>query len=96
MGYNTKRIRHVCSVKGCNNRDTILIAKNGQIGGVYLCEECAKKAAEVFGGAKKKAVKAEAKAEVKDDVVEETSEDAVKAESVKGKRRTMVIPKDGE
>lgn len=89
MAYNIKRIRHVCSVKGCNNRDVVLIAKNGQIGGVYLCEECAKAAVKYFADKKSaKAVKAE---EVKEEVKEEAE-----TEAPRSRRRPIVIPKDGE
>ena len=41
MAYKAKRKRHVCSTKGCRNREVILYSKNGEIGGgLYLCKEC--------------------------------------------------------
>lgn len=41
MAYRAKRKRHVCSTKGCRNREVILYSKNGEIGGgLYLCKEC--------------------------------------------------------
>ena len=76
MGYNIKKIRHVCSVKGCSNRDVVLIAKNGHIGGVYICRECAKAALDAL--TEKKSAKAKVE------------------EAPMAKRRSMVIPKDGE
>ena len=88
MAYNIKKIRHVCSVKGCSNRDVVLIAKIGHIGGVYLCGECAKAALDAL--TEKKATKA--KVEEAPEVVEEAKVE----EAPKAKRRSMVIPKDGE
>lgn len=39
--YKAKRKRHVCSIKGCRNREVILFARSSEIGGgVYLCKEC--------------------------------------------------------
>ena len=88
MAYNTKKIRHVCSVKGCSNRDVMLIAKNGHIGGVYLCRECAKAALDALTEKKSAKVKVEEAPEV--------VEEAKVEEVPKAKRRSMVIPKDGE
>ncbi len=88
MSYNVRRIRHVCSVRGCGNRETILIAKNGQLGGVYLCAECAKKAFEVFSEAEKKADAAKTEKEaVADEVV---------SEPVKKAAKKKAASKDGE
>ncbi len=88
MAYNTKRIRHVCSVKGCSNRDVVLIARNGHFGGVYLCRECAKAALDAL------TEKKSAKAKVEE--APEAVEEAKVEEAPKSKRRSMVIPKDGE
>lgn len=39
--YLFKRKRHVCSMKGCRNKEVLLCTKNGELGGgIYLCREC--------------------------------------------------------
>ena len=41
MAYTARRMRHVCSMKGCRNRDVVLVSKNGELGGgIYICHEC--------------------------------------------------------
>ena len=48
-----KTTGHVCSVAGCNNRDTVLVARSADGGGgVYLCGECIKAAYGIRFGAK--------------------------------------------
>lgn len=87
MSYNKRRIRHVCSVKGCSNRDVVQIARGGHIGGVYLCRECAKEALSAFE--EKKAVKKTVAPEVVEEVAEEAPKKVVR-------KKSMTVPKDGE
>ncbi|MBR2131505.1 MAG: hypothetical protein IJ955_03045 [Oscillospiraceae bacterium] len=48
-----KTAGHVCSVRGCSNRDTVLVARSADGGGgVYLCGECVKAAYGLRFGAK--------------------------------------------
>ena len=48
-----KTTGHVCSVTGCSNRDTVLVARSADGGGgVYLCGECIKAAYGIRFGAK--------------------------------------------
>lgn len=48
-----KTAGHVCSVRGCSNRDTVLVARSADGGGgVYLCGECIKAAYGLRFGAK--------------------------------------------
>ena len=42
--------RHICSVKGCGNRDTVLVARSQDLyGGMYICRGCVAALAEHFG-----------------------------------------------
>lgn len=86
MSYNKRRIRHVCSVKGCSNRDVVLIARGGHIGGVYLCRECASEALSAF----------EEKKTAVPEAVEEVSEVAEEAPKKVSSKKAMTVPKDGE
>lgn len=93
MSYNKRRIRHVCSVKGCSNRDVVLISRNGHIGGVYLCRECASEASSAFE--EKKAVKKAVAPEAVEEVAE-IAEVAEEAPKKAAKKKAMTVPKDGE
>ena len=33
--------RHICSVRGCGNKDTVMVARSSDLaGGVFLCKNC--------------------------------------------------------
>ena len=88
---NGRRMRHVCSMKGCRNRDVMLVSKNEELGGgLYLCKECItelQRFKPYFEDEKVKAKKEEApKAEV-----EEAKEEAPKTSG-----RRIVVPKSGK
>lgn len=34
--------RHICSVRGCGNKDTVMVARSSDLaGGLFLCRDCA-------------------------------------------------------
>lgn len=34
--------RHICSVRGCGNKDTVMVARSSDLaGGLFLCKNCA-------------------------------------------------------
>lgn len=87
MAYKAKRMRHICSMKGCRNRDVMLISKSGELGGgLYLCREC-------IENLQKFIPYFDAKAEKKDDktkkTVEAAKEDA--EESATPAKRTTAL-----
>ena len=33
--------RHICSVRGCGNKDTVMVARSSDLaGGLFLCRDC--------------------------------------------------------
>ena len=42
---NAKKVKRMCSVKGCHNTDTYAITRTKEYGGVIICEKCLKDAA---------------------------------------------------
>lgn len=35
--------RHICSVRGCGNRDTVMTARSADLaGGIFICADCVK------------------------------------------------------
>ena len=33
--------RHICSVRGCGNKDTVMVARSSDLaGGMFLCRDC--------------------------------------------------------
>ena len=40
---NIKKLtrRHICSVRGCGNKDTVLFARSSDLaGGIFICRDC--------------------------------------------------------
>ena len=100
MAYIGRRMRHVCSMKGCRNREVFLVSKNGELGGgLYLCEECMrgmKKYIDLFDAEKKakKTESPETPESEKNDALED--EDKFVEKKTSPKKRTVVVPKDEE
>jgi hypothetical protein len=44
INVRVKRLKRMCSVKGCNCTDTYAISKTSEFGGVIICEECIRQA----------------------------------------------------
>lgn len=102
MAYHGRRMRHVCSTKGCSNRDVILYAKNREVGGgLYLCKTCIEnlqKFLPLFGDGKKADEKKEVVEKAVEEVAdgeEETPKKAVK-NAERSSKKSMTVPKDGE
>lgn len=35
--------RHICSVRGCGNKDTVMVARSSDLaGGLFVCRDCVK------------------------------------------------------
>ena len=71
---NIKKLtrKHICSVRGCGNKDTVLFARSADLaGGIFICRDCVAELASFFFQPE------EGKAET----VAETAETAETAES---------------
>ena len=105
MAYHGRRMRHVCSTKGCSNRDVILYAKNREVGGgLYLCKTCIEnlqKFLPLFGEGKKADEKKETTEKAVEGVAEEKAVEGVadgaeEAPKKVSRKKSMTVPKDGE
>ena len=48
---NIKKLtrRHICSVRGCGNKDTVLFARSADLaGGIFICRDCVTELASFF------------------------------------------------
>lgn len=42
LNIRTLKHRHICSVRGCGNKDTVMVARSSDLaGGLFLCRDCA-------------------------------------------------------
>lgn len=42
LNVRTLKHRHVCSVRGCGNKDTVMVARSSDLaGGLFICRDCA-------------------------------------------------------
>lgn len=52
-----RRVRHICSVPFCSNKDTMIFSRSADIGHgqhIYICAECAKDMAALYKAKAKK------------------------------------------
>ena len=71
---NIKKLsrRHICSVRGCGNKDTVLFARSADLaGGIFICRDCVAELASFFFPPD----------EEKSEIAAETAETAETAES---------------
>jgi hypothetical protein len=41
LNIRTLKHRHICSVRGCGNKDTVMVARSSDLaGGLFLCRDC--------------------------------------------------------
>lgn len=74
---NIKKLtrRHICSVRGCGNKDTVLFARSSDLaGGIFICRDCVAELASFFFPPEEG--KADAVAES-----EETAQEAVESDA---------------
>ena len=48
---NIKKLsrKHICSVRGCGNKDTVLFARSADLaGGIFICRDCVSELASFF------------------------------------------------
>ena len=89
---NIKKLsrKHICSVRGCGNKDTVLFARSSDLaGGIFICRDCVAELASFFFPPEEE--KTEAVPESADTAAEtsetaETAESDVSPEAVQEKR----------
>ena len=83
---NIKKLtrRHICSVRGCGNKDTVLFARSADLaGGIFICRDCVAELASFFFPPEEE--KAETVPEP-DETAAESAESDVSPEAVQDKR----------
>ena len=83
---NIKKLtrRHICSVRGCGNKETVLFARSADLaGGIFICRDCVAELASFFFPPEEE--KAETAAE-SEETAAEPAESDVSPEAVQEKR----------
>ena len=83
---NIKKLtrRHICSVRGCGNKDTVLFARSADLaGGIFICRDCVEELASFFFPPEEE--KTETAPET-DETASETAESDVSPEALQEKR----------
>ena len=82
---NIKKLtrRHICSVRGCGNKDTVLFARSADLaGGIFICRDCVAELASFFFPPE----------EEKAETVPETSETAAETETAESDASPEAVP----
>ena len=90
---NIKKLsrRHICSVRGCGNKETVLFARSADLaGGIFICRDCVAELASFFFPPEEEKAEAvpetaETAAET-DETATETAESDASPETVPEKR----------
>lgn len=49
LNIRTIKHRHICSVRGCGNKDTVMAARSSDLaGGLFLCRDCVRELYEFY------------------------------------------------
>ena len=49
LNIKTLSRKHICSVRGCGNKDTVLFARSADLaGGIFICRDCVAELASFF------------------------------------------------
>lgn len=95
---NVKRIKRMCSVKGCHNIDTYAISRIKEFGGVIICKSCLETALQAIETAGNETVKKKRQQQplFYHPVIEEKKEpDIVGEKSEKNTDEDYICPKCG-
>ena len=82
---NIKKLtrRHICSVRGCGNKDTVLFARSADLaGGIFICRDCVAELASFFFPPEEEKADAVPEPEKTEAETAETSETAETVETV--------------
>lgn len=83
---NIKKLtrRHICSVRGCGNKDTVLFARSADLaGGIFICRDCVAELASFFFPPEEEKTETVPGSE---ETAAETAESDASTETVPGKR----------
>lgn len=43
LNIRATKMRHICSIRGCGGRETVMIARSSDLaGGIFICKDCVK------------------------------------------------------
>lgn len=41
LNIRATKMRHICSIRGCGGRETVMIARSSDLaGGIFICKDC--------------------------------------------------------
>ena len=41
LNIRVTKMRHICSIRGCGGRETVMIARSSDLaGGIFICKDC--------------------------------------------------------
>ena len=86
---NIKKLsrRHICSVRGCGNKDTVLFARSADLaGGIFICRDCVAELASFFFPPEEEKSETAAETAETAETAAETSESDDSTEAVQEKR----------
>lgn len=90
---NIKKLtrKHICSVRGCGNKDTVLFARSADLaGGIFICRDCVAELASFFFPPEEEKTETvpeyEETAAESEETAAETAESDASTETVPGKR----------
>ena len=86
---NIKKLtrKHICSVRGCGNKDTVLFARSADLaGGIFICRDCVAELASFFFPPEEEKSETAAETAETAETAAETSESDDSTEAVQEKR----------
>ena len=85
---NIKKLsrKHICSVRGCGNKDTVLFARSADLaGGIFICRDCVAELASFFFPPE------EGKAETADETAETAESAETEADTAESDASTEAV-----
>ena len=86
---NIKKLtrKHICSVRGCGNKDTVLFARSADLaGGIFICRDCVAELASFFFPPEEGKAETAAETAESAETAAETAESDASTEAVPEKR----------
>ena len=86
---NIKKLsrKHICPVRGCGNKDTVLFARSADLaGGIFICRDCVAELASFFFPPEEEKTETAAETAETAETAADTSESDASTEAVQEKR----------
>ena len=86
---NIKKLsrKHICSVRGCGNKETVLFARSSDLaGGIFICRDCVAELASFFFQPDEEKSETAAETAETAETADETAESDASTEAVQEKR----------